>query len=110
MPRSLAIAVSALLALALPAQGTTKPDPKKDAGKPAAEPVRPKDDALTAKDPAIVANDKFTKDKAPSKKRADWRSASSLPPLLTFPKGREYHWHLKTNKGEIVVKLLHESA
>ena len=115
MRRAVAGLVALQLALALPAQDPKKPDPKKpdpkkpDAKKPA-EPERPKDDAVTAKDPAIVAVDKLIKDKAPSKKRPDWRAASSLPPKLPFDPTRDYFWHLRTGKGEIVVKLLPASA
>src|SRR5262245_38224098 len=111
MNRWLAIAACLPLALAAPAQqGGKKAEPKKESPQKAAEPERPKDDATTAKDAAIVAIDKFIKDKAPSKKRADWRTSLVAPPKLTFDKAREYHWHLKTGKGEIVVKLLPESA
>jgi cyclophilin family peptidyl-prolyl cis-trans isomerase len=65
---------------------------------------------VTAKDPAIVAADKFIKDKAPSKKRADWRASSSAPPKLPFDKTHDYFWHLKTNQGEITIKLFADTA
>ncbi|MBM4059608.1 MAG: peptidylprolyl isomerase [Planctomycetes bacterium] len=95
---------------ALPAQGKPKvAEPKVEkpkAGKPAG-PV--KEDPLTAKDPVVVALDKFRKDKV-STKRADWKTALPAPPLQTFDGKRDYRWHVETDKGTLTVLLLPEAA
>jgi peptidyl-prolyl cis-trans isomerase B (cyclophilin B) len=69
----------------------------------------PKDDAKTAKDPAIVAIDKFRKAKV-STKPADWRTHLPAPPAVKFDGSRSYRWHLDTSVGPIVVTLLPDSA
>ncbi len=91
-----------------------KPDPA-PTPKPA-EPVakpkpaeRPKDDAATAKDAAVVAIDKFITTKVSSKPE-NWRTSLPMPPKLTFEKGMVYEWHMKTNKGEITIQLLADTA
>jgi peptidylprolyl isomerase len=102
------LAVVALLAapLALPAQGKAGKD---KAGKDKAAAAAPKDDALTAKDPAIVAIDKFRKAKV-STKSADWKKSLPKPPQLPFDAARAYRWHLETSVGPLVVTLLPEAA
>ena len=109
-PRHAVPFLLALLAAALPGQNKPKDKPKADTTKvKAGKPEIPKDDAKTAKDPAIVAIDKFRKAKV-STKAADWRSNLSEPPLLTFSKDRDYRWHLDTSVGPLVVTLLPAAA
>ena len=102
-----------LAATALPAQNQPKDKPKSppkaEAGKAKAKVEAPKDDAITAKDPAIVAIDKFRKAKV-STKAADWRTHLPPPPALTFTAGREYRWHLDTSVGPLVITLLPAAA
>jgi len=109
---ALLIPLCAVLALTSFAQdGGKKPGPAskpkatdtKDKSK-AAE--RPKDDAATAKDAAIVAIDKFIASNTPSKKPDDWRMSLAAPPKLTFTKDAQYEWRLKTNKGAISIRLM----
>lgn len=95
-------------AVALPAQDGKKPQEPKKGDKQEAQ--APKDDKTTAKDPAIVAIDKFIKANAPGKGNAQWRTGMAQPPKLTFTKGHDYFWHVKTNKGDITIKLLPETA
>jgi cyclophilin family peptidyl-prolyl cis-trans isomerase len=104
------LAVVALLAapLALPAQGKAGKD-KAGKERDKAVAAAPKDDALTAKDPAIVAIDKFRKAKV-STKSADWKKALPKPPQLPFDAARAYRWHLETSVGPLVVTLLPEAA
>jgi cyclophilin family peptidyl-prolyl cis-trans isomerase len=104
------LAVVALLAapLALPAQGKAGKD-KAGKERDKAVAAAPKDDALTAKDPAIVAIDKFRKAKV-STKSADWKKALPKPPQLPFDAGRAYRWHLETSVGPLVVTLLPDAA
>jgi peptidyl-prolyl cis-trans isomerase B (cyclophilin B) len=106
-------ATSLLLVLPSVAQeGGKPPAPAADSKAPAqAKPAeRPKDDAVTAKDPAIVEIDKFIADKGPTKKEDKWRVAMAKPPKLTFSADVTYEWHIKTNKGPLTVKLLPEVA
>ena len=104
--RALAL-VPLLLSLAAPlaAQQKPKADPTAKAGK--VEP--PKDDAKTAKDPAIVAIDKWKKAKV-STKPADWKTRLPPPPDVKFDPARVYRWHLDTSVGPLVVTLLPEAA
>jgi peptidyl-prolyl cis-trans isomerase B (cyclophilin B) len=86
--------------------GLEKGKDKEKAARPA---PAPKDDARTAKDPAIVAIDKFRKAKANTK--ADgWRTTLPAPPKQAFDPAREYHWHVDTSVGELTVTLLPEAA
>lgn len=94
-----------VMAVLLPGQ-SGKPQPAGKTGKAAAA---PKDDPLTAKDAVILALDKFSKSKV-SKKAAEWRSSLQAPPLQTFVSTRDWLWHVDTNKGLLVIRLLPEDA
>ena len=90
---------------------------KKDApkrapeSKPSAKKEEPKkDDALTAKDTAIVAIDKHLALKKFNTKTKDWRTTLALPPKLPFDPKHDYLWHLETSKGAIVIRLLPDVA
>lgn len=107
-----------LLARAMPAQGGRPARPDKPAAAPdgakkpvvkvpAAEP--PKDDAITAKDPVVIAIDKFRKAKV-NAKRADWKSTLPAPPEQTFANDRDWFWHVETSKGTLQIRLLPEAA
>jgi cyclophilin family peptidyl-prolyl cis-trans isomerase len=103
------------LAFALPAlaqEGAQKaPAGQQPATKaPAAQGKPEKDSQLTAKDPAIVAIDEFIKKSGPAKKEGNWKSSLAQPPKVTFNKEVNYEWHIKTNKGDITVKLLPDVA
>jgi cyclophilin family peptidyl-prolyl cis-trans isomerase len=108
---------------------TAAPALVQDAGKPAAaaEPQlsplpkqakKDKDDAATAKDAAIVEIDKFVESdpayaefvKKVEEKQGNWRTQLPKPPKLTFTKDATYEWHLKTNKGEMTLKLMPDVA
>lgn len=109
----------ALLADGARAQQKPKPKdkPKAEAGKdkdkdkgPAAKVAEaPKDDAATAKDPVVVALDKFRKAKV-STKAASWRSSLPEPPLTPFAAASDYRWNLETSVGTLVVTLLPDAA
>jgi len=94
-----------------------KPGPKdklkaeagKDKGQAGKAAEAPKDDAATAKDPVIVALDKFRKAKV-STKAADWRSSLPEPPQTPFAAGSDYRWHVETSVGTLVVTLLPDAA
>ncbi len=99
----------AAVAAALPAQAKGKDDAGKAKTDKAAKAAPPKDDAKTAKDPVIVAIDKFRKAKV-STKPADWRTHLPAPPPQTFDPARQYRWHLDTSVGPLAVTLLPEAA
>lgn len=110
----------ACLLVALLADGARaqqKPRPKdkpkaeagKDKGQAAKAAEAPKDDAATAKDPVIVALDKFRKAKV-STKAANWRSSLPEPPLSPFAAASDYRWHVETSVGTLVVTLLPDAA
>lgn len=103
----LVLALSAVVAL--PAQEKDKAKPDAAKAKAAAKSGPPKDDALTAKDPVIVAIDKFRKAKV-STKPADWRTRMPAPPEVKFDPTRQYLWHLETSVGALTVTLLPEAA
>ena len=118
--RSAAWLLAALLGLAAPGTAQGK-KPKNDKQPKSETPQKPaatdkiasekpaKDDPVTAKDPAIVAIDKFAKKKV-STKRADWKSALPAPPELTFAPDMDYFWHVQTDKGTLVVRLFPDTA
>ena len=56
-----------------------------------------------------MAIDKFRKAKV-SSKRADWKTTLPAPPLQAFDAKRDYFWHLETNKGLLVIRLLPDAA
>ncbi|MCA8977495.1 MAG: peptidylprolyl isomerase [Planctomycetes bacterium] len=93
------------LVAGVPAQGR-----KSSRGKGKEDVVeRPVDDAVTKKDKAIVAVDKFIKKKV-STKRQDWKSAMAAPPELKFADDRDYFWHVETDKGLLKIRLFPDSA
>jgi peptidyl-prolyl cis-trans isomerase B (cyclophilin B) len=100
-----------LLPCVLAAEGTgqDKPKPAPAAKTKPARPEPIKDDAKTAKDPAIVAIDKLRKAKVSTKSK-DWRTTLPAPPAVTFDPARQYRWHLETSVGSMVVTLLPEAA
>lgn len=123
MPSRLAV-VFALFAAGLCAQGSGagkaapaksgKPGSKAKAGQQAdaAAPKSQKpakDDPVTAKDPVIVAIDKFAKQKV-STKRADWKTSLPAPPPVEFRPDAEYFWHVETTEGLLVIKLFPDTA
>lgn len=105
-----ATVTAVLLGASPPAQtkGGEKPKPTAPAAK-TAKVDAPKDDAKTAKDPAIAAIDKFRKAKV-NTKAAGWRTAMQAPPAVTFDAARQYRWHLETTAGPLVIALLPEAA
>jgi len=105
-------AIFVWVVLLVPALAQTKPDrPRRDqpgAAKakaaPAAKAER-KEDAVTAKDKAVAALDKFAAASKVSKKREDWRQVLPEPPKQAFTPGCDYFWKLQTNLGEITARL-----
>ncbi len=92
-----------------PKAGKNEKGEKNEKGDKVASLKPAKDDAVTTKDKAIVAIDKFAKKKV-STKRADWKSALPAPPTLEFTAGFDYFWHVQTTKGLMVVRLFPDTA
>jgi len=100
------------MSAALPAQEgkAKKPGKAKKGETPVAAAPERKDDAVTAKDKAIAAIDEFLGKHSPAKKADNWRTNMATPPLQKFTPGFDYFWHLRTNKGEITIRLLTDVA
>src|SRR5262245_11449209 len=73
-------------------------------------PEHPSDDAMTAKDPAIVAIDKFIQQSVPQTRGQAWKTTLPKPPKLQLAKGTGYEWHLETNKGPMTIRLMPDVA
>ena len=63
-----------------------------------------------AVDPAVKQIRDFIQKKAIDKTKAQWRTALPKFPEVTFTKGKSYLLDMKTNKGDIRIKLLPEAA
>jgi len=42
--------------------------------------------------------------------KADWKQRLNMPPVLTFDADKDYFWNLRTNKGDIKIRLMPEVA
>lgn len=93
----------------LPAQEGDKPKAKEPAAKVESK-APAKDDAATAKDPAIQAIDKFIAEKAIDKKSSNWKTSLSKPPNLPFDANTDYFWHLETEFGPIKLRYFPEAS
>jgi cyclophilin family peptidyl-prolyl cis-trans isomerase len=87
---------------AAPAPAAPASSPAKDADMPAATPA--------AADAAVAQIDAFIKDKAVDTTTSGWRTRLPAPPKAGFTAGKSYFWDLKTNKGDIRVKLMPDVA
>lgn len=61
-------------------------------------------------DKAIKELEAFIDMQQVDKTNAQWKTALSLPPQLSFEDDTQYLWVLNTNQGEIVVKLMTDHA
>ena len=61
-------------------------------------------------DQSLPAIDAYIAKKKIDKTASDWKGKLPKPPRLRFPKGSSYFWHLDTNKGNIKIKLFHDTA
>ena len=68
------------------------------------------DDAYTAKDVAVVAIDAFIEGAGKRPEGAGWKQHLKKPPMVQFDSKSDYFWHIKTNKGDIKVKLMPDVA
>ncbi len=63
-----------------------------------------------ALDPAIKKVDDFIASKAISTNKPGWKQSLPKFPDVTYTKGKTYFFDLKTNKGDIRIKLLQDAA
>jgi peptidylprolyl isomerase len=61
-------------------------------------------------DIAIEKINQFIAQQNVNVKNAGWKRNLPKPPLVKFSKDKEYFWHMRTNKGNIVIKLLKDVA
>lgn len=66
--------------------------------------------SCSQRDSALSAIDDFIAAQKIDKTAADWRLNLKQPPLLKFDAGKKYFWNLETNKGNISIELLHNTA
>ena len=67
-------------------------------------------DEPTASDPAIVSLDKFIETANVDKSYSEWKTSLTQPPTVAFSADKTYFWNLKTNKGDIKIRLMPEVA
>jgi len=83
------------------AKKAAKPDGgEPDGGKQAAPAATGARDQLAA----------FIKEQKIDKGLSIWKSSLPMPPKATFAEGEKYFWNLKTNKGDIKIRLMSDVA
>jgi cyclophilin family peptidyl-prolyl cis-trans isomerase len=95
--------ISLALASPLAAQETAQP------GKQQVETTH-KDDEHTAQDAAVAGIDAFIKGDGARPADERWKQKLKQPPQATFDAESDYFWHMQTNKGSIVIKLMPDVA
>ena len=84
--------------------------------KPPAESERPAADAATktpkkqAPRTPVAEMQAFIATQAIDKSKSDWKTKLPRPPQLKFADGKTYTWQLKTNKGEMKIRLMPDVA
>lgn len=63
-----------------------------------------------ATDPALAQLDEHLAAHPVDTKKDGWRTSLPAPPALDFAADATYHWHLKTNKGDLRVRLMADVA
>lgn len=61
-------------------------------------------------DPAIAKMDEFIAKRPIDKESVGWKGILPMPPKLTFTEGKSYFWLLRTNQGNLKIKLMPEYA
>jgi cyclophilin family peptidyl-prolyl cis-trans isomerase len=64
----------------------------------------------TASDPAVVTIDQFIAKQSVDKNWKEWKAHLKQPPKASFTAGKSYFWHLDTNKGNIKIRLMSDTA
>lgn len=55
---------------------------------------------------AVPAIDQFIAEQSIDTSQSGWRLQLPKPPSVTFETGAEYLWHLETNQGPVVIRLM----
>jgi len=61
-------------------------------------------------DSALPAIDAFIEQEAVDTAAKNWRTKLTKPPTVEFDAGESYFWDIKTNVGDLVVRLLPDTA
>lgn len=64
----------------------------------------------TPTDPAMKAIDAFILSNPVDRKQSGWKTRLQKPPRVEFAADKSYFWKLRTNQGEMKVRLFHEAA
>ncbi len=69
-----------------------------------------KKDSKGTADVGIAAIDKFIAEQKIDKSSSNWKTNLTKPPKVQFDDAKTYYWNLKTNVGDIKIKLLPTDA
>ena len=79
--------------------------------------VAPQDDTAVAAtkaddktDGAVALMNVFIGEQNIDKSKGNWKTRLPEPPELSFTKGVDYFWHLKTNMGDITIRFMPDHA
>jgi len=63
-----------------------------------------------AEDPALAQINEFIDKQNIDRKKAGWKRNLNKPPQIEFEKNKSYFWELRTNKGNLTVLLMADTA
>jgi len=69
-----------------------------------------KQDSKGTADMGIASIDAFIAEQKIDKSSSNWKTSLAKPPKVEFEAGKTYYWNLKTNVGDIKIKLLPADA
>ena len=99
----------ALLALALPLAFAPQAESSAQAAA-TQKPAKALPSSPASADPALAKVDAHIEKLALDKSKKDWKLRLNMPPELTFDAGKDYFWHLRTNKGDIKIRFMPDVA
>lgn len=67
-------------------------------------------DSKGTADMGIAVIDAFIAEQKINKSSSNWKTSLAKPPKVEFEAGKTYYWNLKTNMGDIKIKLLPADA
>jgi len=105
------IACCALALTACPASSSDEATKTAPASKPNETPTpNTTPNTNQGDDVAIAAIDEFIAQQKIDKSASDWKTSLSKPPQVSFDASQTYFWNLKTNVGDIKIRLLPDVA
>ena len=88
--------------------------PQSQEGGGQAKPAKPLPSSEASADPALEAVDAFIAEKkkagAIDTSNPRWKQSVPFPPELTFDAKKDYFWNLRTNKGDVKIRLMPDVA